>query len=203
MNIVIAGQDVFAARAYSTLRAMDGITISAAFVDPPGDYAEWVEHDGIPAAPLATVRHITVAAPFIREAKADVLVLANVPFLIPKPVIDAPSWGTLCYHPSLLPRHRGRDAVKWTLAMGDTETGVTIFRADGGMDTGPIVWQRSCPIPKGVSPGGLYYRTLVPLGIDALVHSVAAVRDGQVWLREQDETRATYEPPMVLETAAD
>lgn len=204
MNVILAGDGAIAALSYRALSALDGVTVSAALFTGDGDLPAYVENDGIPSATLTTLRHTSAAIPFL--AGADLLVMANVPFIVPKAVLDTPRFGTLCFHPSLLPRHRGIDAVKWTLEMGDTETGSTVFLADGGMDTGPIIWQRSCPVPAGISPGGLYYRHLVPLGVEGIVASVADIRDGIAVFTEQDETRATYEPPFAtpaLHKAAD
>lgn len=195
MNVVLAGDGPIAAHAYRAIGALERVSVAAVLCGQDGDLPALVEHDGIPSAAVSTLRYPMVAAPFLRAAKCHLLVLANVPVIVPPSVLDEPYHGALCFHPSLLPRHRGRDAVKWTLVMGDTETGVTIFRPDGGIDTGPIVEARSCPVPPGISAGRFYYGTLVPMGVDALCAAVAAVRDGTATFTPQDEALATYEPP--------
>ncbi len=60
---------------------------------------------------------------------------------IPMEVVNYPKNKSICYHPSLLPRHRGASAISWTLIEGDTKGGFTIFWPDDGLDTGPILLQ--------------------------------------------------------------
>lgn len=76
-----------------------------------------------------------------REEPFDLVILANVLRILGKDEIANPRLGVLCFHPSLLPRHRGSDAVYWTLKMGDRRTGITWFWIDEGVDTGPIAAQ--------------------------------------------------------------
>ena len=61
-------------------------------------------------------------------------------------VINYPSKGSICYHPSLLPRHRGASSINWTLIEGDSEAGFSVFWPDDGLDTGPILLQRSVKV---------------------------------------------------------
>lgn len=130
----------------------------------------------------------------VEERPYDLIVLANVTRILKAPEIAEAGIGVLCFHPSLLPRHRGGDAVYWTFKMGDTETGVTWFWVDEGIDTGPIAIQGSVPIPAESSPGRLYYGTLVPLGAKLLDELLAQLESGQRPSVVQDESRATYEP---------
>ena len=71
---------------------------------------------------------------------------------IPMDIINSPKHKSICYHPSLLPRHRGASAISWTLIEGDTKGGFSIFWADDGLDTGPILLQRECDIKGRDSP---------------------------------------------------
>jgi methionyl-tRNA formyltransferase len=102
--------------------------------------------------------------------------------------------GVLCFHPSVLPRHRGGDAVYWTFKMGDTTSGVTWFWVDEGIDTGPIAIQESVPLPADSSPSKLYYETLVPLGARLFEALLAKLEHGERPSTPQDESLATYEP---------
>jgi methionyl-tRNA formyltransferase len=197
VNVVLAGNGPIAAGAYRAINALAGVSVVAAAYDGDGDLPAYVEYDGTPSVVLSTLRYPRIAPPWLRAFRADLLVLANVSFLIDPVILNTPAHGSLCFHPSLLPRHRGKDAVRATLTAGDTEAGVTIFRPDAGADTGPIVWQRSCPVPPDVSPGRLYYGSLVPLGIEGIAHAVAAVRDGRAWERPQTA------PAPALHEAAD
>lgn len=124
----------------------------------------------------------------------DLLLLANVRRIVPQEELGIPRIGALCFHPSLLPRHRGYDAVWWTLEMGDTETGVTWFWPNNYIDAGPIAIQKACAIPPGVSAGRLYYSTLVRLGVQALEEVLPMLERGEKPMIAQDESKATYEP---------
>ena len=72
--------------------------------------------------------------------------MAFVTLIVPAEILSAPAHGTIQYHPSLLPRHRGRSAVNWPIIKGETETGLTVFWPDGGIDTGDVLLQRATPI---------------------------------------------------------
>jgi methionyl-tRNA formyltransferase len=131
----------------------------------------------------------------VDEQPYHLQILANVTRILSVKELESAMFGTLCFHPSLLPRHRGRDAVYWTLQMGDTETGVTWFWIDKGIDTGPIAIQHAVHVPEDTSPGRLYYQTLVPLGIELLEELLPRLACGDIPREIQDERLATYEPP--------
>jgi methionyl-tRNA formyltransferase len=121
--------------------------------------------------------------------------MAFVQEFISRAVLDLPAHGTIQYHPSLLPRHRGRSAINWAIIQGETRTGASIFWPDEGMDTGPVLLQREVEIGPDDTVGSLYYEKLYPVGIDALLDSVKLVAAGQAPKLAQDESQATYERP--------
>lgn len=128
-------------------------------------------------------------------AHADVLLLANYTRMVKADVRALPRHGALCFHPSPLPRHRGRDAVYWTVKMGDPTCGVSWFWIDDGIDTGDVAAVTEIARPPEMRARDLYEEVLVPLGerlLDAIL--VEMVR-GFVPRYTQDESRATYEPP--------
>jgi methionyl-tRNA formyltransferase len=130
----------------------------------------------------------------VAERPYELIVLANVTRILKAPEIAEAGLGVLCYHPSLLPRHRGGDAVYWTFKMGDTESGATWFWVDEGIDTGAIAIAASVPIPAESSPAKLYYETLVPLGARLFEELLEQLERGERPSVVQDESRATYEP---------
>jgi methionyl-tRNA formyltransferase len=130
----------------------------------------------------------------VDERPYELIVLANVTRILKAPEIAEAGLGVLCFHPSLLPRHRGGDAVYWTFKMGDSETGSTWFWVDEGIDTGPIAIQASVRIPGDSSPGKLYYETLVPLGAKLFEELLEKLERGERPSIPQDESKATYEP---------
>ncbi|CAI5786160.1 mitochondrial 10-formyltetrahydrofolate dehydrogenase [Podarcis lilfordi] len=108
-------------------------------------------------------------------------------------VIDSPKHGSIIYHPSILPRHRGASAINWTLIQGDKKAGFTIFWADDGLDTGPILLQRECDVAPNDTVDDLYNRFLFPEGIKAMVEAVQLIADGKAPHITQPEEGATYE----------
>jgi methionyl-tRNA formyltransferase len=132
----------------------------------------------------------------------DLGVMAFVTQILPERVLSLPRYGTIQYHPSLLPRHRGRTAIAWAIAQGDLTTGVTVFWVDEGIDTGPILLQRKVPIGPDDTTASLYFNTLLPLGVEALVEATKLVREGRAPRIPQDESLATYEHPFGDEHAS-
>ena len=121
-------------------------------------------------------------------------ILAFVTDIIPPRYLEAPTRGTICYHPSLLPRHRGGSAINWAIIMGDRRTGLTIFWPDGGIDTGPILLQKEIAVGPEDTTGSLYFNHLFPMGIEAILESVQLIGENRAPKVPQDEASATYEP---------
>ena len=131
--------------------------------------------------------------PVRQPGDADVAIAPRLTRILKQDDLQAPRMGTLIFHPSLLPRHRGVDAVKQTLAAGAAFTGVTWFWADEGIDTGEVAEQQVVGIPRGVSAGKLYHEVLVPAGVVASRRVWAQLVMGYARRVGQDETCATYE----------
>ena len=125
----------------------------------------------------------------------DVLLLANYTRLLKADDRARPAVGALCFHPSPLPRHRGRDSVYWTVKMGDPTCGVSWFWIDAGIDTGDVAGVVEVPRPDDVRPRELYEETLVPLGEMLLDGLLGQFKLGVFPRQKQDESLATYEPP--------
>ena len=125
---------------------------------------------------------------------AELNVLAYVTMILPPEVVDAPRHGSLCFHPSLLPRFRGGAAIPWQIILGEKESGVTVFRPDAGVDTGPIVVQKGgVEIGPTTTAATLYYQDLYPLGVEALCEAVELVARGEAEPRPQDDSQATFQ----------
>jgi methionyl-tRNA formyltransferase len=124
---------------------------------------------------------------------ADLCVMAYVTLIVPEEILNLPTHGTIQYHPSLLPRHRGPSSINWPIIQGDTRTGLTIFWPDNGLDTGPILLQKEVEIRDTDTLGTLYFERLYPMGVAALLEGVDLVRAGKAPKIVQDESRSTYE----------
>jgi methionyl-tRNA formyltransferase len=126
--------------------------------------------------------------------RADLNVLAFVTMILPPEIVDAPRLGSLCFHPSLLPKFRGGNALAWQIIAGEREAGVTVFKPDAGVDTGPIVVQKGpVPILPHHTAASLYFESLYALGVDAMVEAVARVANGSASYTPQDEARASFQ----------
>jgi len=128
------------------------------------------------------------------ELGAELNVLAYVTAIIPPEIVDAPVHRSLCFHPSLLPRFRGGNAIPWQIILGEQETGVTVFQPDAGVDTGPILVQKGgVAIQPTDTAATLYYRELYPLGVEAVCEAVARIDRDRADFLPQDESRATFQ----------
>ena len=131
----------------------------------------------------------------LKKLRPDLVVLAFVTDILPKGLLGLPTIGTICYHPSLLPRHRGASGINWAIIQGDTRTGLTILWADEGIDTGPVLLQKEVEIGPDDTTGSLYFNVLFPMGIEAILEAVELIKKGKAPRILQDDSKATYEPP--------
>jgi len=112
---------------------------------------------------------------------------------VPEAVRDAPTYGTFQYHPSLCPEHRGPSSINWPIAMGKTHTGLTIFWPDDGLDEGPIMLQKTCPIGPDETLGDVYFNKLFPMGVDAMMEGLDMVKAGVIIKHDQRLDDGSYE----------
>ncbi len=198
MRIVLIGQAAFGAKVLEALVAK-GEEVVAAFTLPdrakgrPEPVRVAAETHDIAVFQPQTYRSDEVFDQY-RQTAPELTVMAFVTPIIPARYLELPTRGTINYHPSLLPRHRGASAINWAVIMGDTKTGLTIFWPDAGIDTGPILLQKEVAIGPEDTTGSLYFNHLFPMGIEALVEAVEQVKNGTAPRLVQDESRATYEP---------
>jgi len=129
------------------------------------------------------------------DLRPDLVILAFVTDIITETLLDIPPLGTICYHPSLLPRHRGASGINWAVIQGDTRTGLTILWVDKGIDTGPILLKKEIDIGPEDTTGSLYFNSLFPLGIEAIAEAVDLIKSGKAPIIPQDDSLASYEPP--------
>lgn len=129
----------------------------------------------------------------IASLKPDLGVMAYVTLFVPEEILNLPTHGTIQYHPSLLPLHRGPSSINWPIIFGETKTGLTIFWPDNGLDTGPILLQKEVEIGPDDTLGSVYFDKLFPMGVQAMLEAVDLVRNGQAPKIKQDESKATYE----------
>jgi len=198
LRIILIGQAAFAEKALETL-VSHGEEIVHVFAppDPPSGRPDPLKAKalelGLPLSQPASFRG-DAAFEHFKSLNADLAIMAFVTIIVPERILYAPRFKSICFHPSLLPRHRGASAINWAIIQGDAETGVTWFWPDKGIDTGPILIQRRVPVAEGDTTGSLYFNRLFPLGIETMIEAVDLIRAGKAPATTQDERLATYEP---------
>lgn len=200
MRIVVHGQQAFGRAVLEKLLARDAageqIVAVCTAPDKPGKPDD-------PLKALALERGIPVHQPaswktpqaleLMRSFDADLCLMAYVLLFVPEAVLNAPRLGSIQYHPSLLPMHRGPSSINWPIAMGATETGLTIFWPNDGLDEGPVLLQKTCAIGPDETLGDVYFNKLFPLGVDAMLESLELVKAGGAPRIAQDLSRGSYE----------
>jgi len=198
MRIALIGQAVFGAEVLKGL-VQQGQEVAGVFCPPDrGGKADPLKEAAAQAGvPVFTPSHMRDQEAYEQMVKlnADLGVLAFVSDIVPSRVFNAPKLGSICYHPSLLPKYRGLSAINWAVLSGETETGFTIFWVDKGIDTGDILLQKKVEIGPDETTGAVYFDKLFPLGVQGVLDAVALVAQGQAPRIPQDHSQATYDPP--------
>ncbi len=197
-KILLFGQAKFGERVFAGLRER-GHEILAVAVPPPRagrppDPLEQAAREaGVPVISRRSYKDEEVVR-LLEPERADLGVLAYVTQIIPRRILDAPKFASVCFHPSLLPAYRGGSAINWQIIRGETRGGVTLFRPDDGIDSGPIYLQRELEIGPDDSAGSYYYGKVFDVGVEATLEAVELILSGRAEAVPQDETRATYDP---------
>jgi len=205
MRIVVHGQQAFGKAVLEALLKR-GDQVVAVYVAPekpgqkPDPLKEAAVAAGLPVYQPASYRKPEVWDEF-RALKPDLQVMAFVTLFVPEDFLNIPTHGSIQYHPSLLPAHRGASSINWPIILGEKETGLSIFWPDNGLDTGPVLLQKKTPISSTDTLGSVYFDRLFPMGVDAMLESVDLVKAGKAPRIAQDERLATYEGKCTAETA--
>ena len=198
MKIAFIGQQEFGKAALEAFLAR-GDEVAGVFCMPekpgakPDALREAAQALGLPVFQFASLRSSAAQGRRCANCDADLGVMAYVLQFAPQDFVNIPRHGTIQYHPSLLPRHRGPSSINWPIALGETQTGLSIFRPTDGLDEGPVILQKSCPIGPDETLGELYFNKLFPMGVAALLEAADLVSAGRHEERVQDESQASYE----------
>ena len=197
MRIIVNGQQAFGRAVLEALldRGEDVVGVFTApdrAGTPPDPLKECALERGLPVFQPRSFRQARVHDA-MRDLKPDLGVMAYVTLFVPEEALDIPTLGTIQYHPSLLPMHKGPSAINWPIIFGETKTGLSIFWPDDGLDTGPILLQKEIAIGPDDTLGSVYFNHLFPLGVDAMIEAVDQVRAGQAPKIEQDPDAGSYE----------
>ncbi len=202
-RIVFAGTPAFAATVLRGLLQHPQAVIPAVYTRPDRPAGRGLRLAETPVKILARQAGIAVRDPPSLKSAAeqaelarllpDLMVVVGYGQILPQAVLDIPARGCINLHASILPRWRGAAPIAAAILAGDAETGVTLMRMTAGLDTGPVLHERRCPIAPGDTAGDVHDR-LANLAKQTLIETLPALLAGCLVEQPQDERRATYAP---------
>ncbi len=188
IRIILCGQRSFGAAVFRMLNERPGVEISAVYA-PLGDKLAGVaELFNTPLKQAGTLNSRTM------PQDCDLLIAAHSHDFVSSAVRNRLRIGAIGYHPSLLPLHRGRDAVRWTIHDRDRVTGGTVFWLSDTVDGGPVAAQEWCFVRPDDDASSLWRRELFPLGLRLLSRVLDDIERGELAMRPQSPELATWEP---------
>lgn len=195
MRIAIIGQQDFGKAALEAFLAR-GDDVAVVFCAPekgrPDPLRLAAEAKGVPVHQFPKLTD-PAALEALRTADVQVGVMAFVTQFVPQDFCNIPAFGTIQFHPSLLPLHRGASSMSWSIICGRTETGFSIFRPTDGLDEGPVILRRAVKIEPEDTLGSLYFGKIFPMGVAGLVEVAEMVVAGKAPALAQYEPDAGYE----------
>ena len=205
MRIALIGQAAFGADVLKGL-IQQGQEVVGVFCPPDRGSKTDPLKDAALAAAIPVYQPPRMKDPQAYEQMAaltpDLAVLAFVTDIVPGKVLAIPKLGSICYHPSILPKYRGASAINWAVINGERESGLTIFWVDEGIDTGDILLQKKVEIGPNETTGELYFNKLYQLGVEACLEAVDLIAQGKAPRIPQDHSLGTYDPPCDEKVAA-
>ncbi len=198
MRLIVMGQQAFGKDVLARLLDEGRDEVVAVYCEPdregkPVDpIKEFALEKGLPVYQPAHFRD-QADLDQLAEHKADLMIMAFVNVFVPEAARDTPRMGSICFHPSLLPLHRGPSAVNWPIIMGRKESGFSWFYPSDGLDEGDVLLMWKCPIGPDDTVIDLYFKKIYPAAVDSALEVVDLYRSGNPPHIEQDESQATYE----------
>lgn len=207
MRIAFMGTPDFAVPTLEALLAA-GHDVAAVYTQPPRPAGRGKALQPSPVQKCAEAAGIEVRSPVSLKGAAEqeafaaldleAAVIAAYGLILPEPILQAPEFGCLNVHASILPRWRGAAPVQRAILAGDMRTGVTIMQMEKGLDTGPMM--AVVPTEIGRKTAGELTAELARIGADLMVHVLGRL-PGQVGRMKQDDARATYAPKIEKQEA--
>lgn len=209
MNIVFAGTpDIAATCLQALLDAQHNVV--AVYTQPDRPKGRGKHCQASPVKALAEKHGIAVYQPLslkgeaeqavFKSLDADIMVVVAYGLIIPKAILNAPKWGCINAHTSLLPKYRGAAPVQRAILHGETHTGVSIMQMDAGVDTGPVLMSLDCAIEKEDTSETLLEK-LSALAARALLTTLSAFIAGDVKPLPQDPALASHAAKLTKEEA--
>jgi methionyl-tRNA formyltransferase len=200
MRVVFMGTPEFAAHLLKEIVAR-GHEIVAVYTQPPRPAGRGMaerksavhllaESLGLPVCAPKSLKSAEAQADFA-ALESDVAVVAAYGLLLPQPILDAPRYGCLNLHGSLLPRWRGAAPIQRAIMAGDAESGVMVMKMEAGLDTGPVALTAKTPIDAETTAGGLHDR-LAELGAPLMADALDLLAKGELQFTPQSDEGACY-----------
>ncbi|WP_425046722.1 methionyl-tRNA formyltransferase [Primorskyibacter sp. S87] len=198
MRLIVMGQQAFGKDVLEKLLDTGTDEVVAVYCEP--------DKEGKPVDPIkdfALEKGLPVHQPAnfddqaaldqLASFNADLMVMAFVNVFVPEAARDTPTHGSICFHPSLLPLHRGPSAVNWPIIMGSTKSGYSWFYPSDGLDEGDSLLQWECEIGPNDTVIDLYFKKIYPHAVDSVLTVCDLFRNGNPPRIVPDESQATYE----------
>lgn len=151
---------------------------------------EMAERFGIPVLTPSSLRTADAADAF-RAFDADLAVVVAYGMILPPEILEAPRFGCINLHASLLPRWRGAAPIQRAIMAGDAESGVCVMQMEAGLDTGPVGMCERLAIGPEMTAGELH-DALSALGADLSIRAIAAMERDSLGFTPQPEDGVTY-----------
>jgi len=201
MRVVFAGTPEFSAKHLEALIDAPNVDIVGVYTQPDRQSGRGKKVAQSAVKQVALTHGLPVFQPLnfkrtedidqLEALQCDVMVVVAYGLLLPQAVLDAPRFGCINVHASILPRWRGAAPIQRAIEAGDSETGVTIMQMEAGLDTGPMLLKTHLPIEADDTAQSLHDK-LAQQGGDALKEAVDGLAAGTLSAEVQDDNLANY-----------
>ena len=198
MRLIVMGQQAFGKDVLAKLIETGADEVVAVYCEPDKEgkavdpIKEFALEQGLPVHQPANFND-QAALDTLAGISADLMVMAFVNVFVPEAARDTPTHGSICFHPSLLPKYRGPSAVNWPIIMGDTKSGFSWFYPSDGLDEGDSLLQWECEIGPDDTVIDLYFKKIYPVAVESVLEVCDLFRAGNPPHIVPDEAQASYE----------
>ena len=179
----------------------NNFNVVAVYTQPPRPRDRGMEIKPSPIQVFAEINQIPLNIPSslnsseeinkFKHLKSDLVVVMGYGIFLPKSFLEVPIFGCINVHLSLLPKWRGASPVEYSLLSGESETGVTIFKLNNKLDSGPIITSKKCEITDSITKIQLQEK-LNNIGSKLLIETLPYYFSEKFELQSQDNSKATY-----------
>jgi methionyl-tRNA formyltransferase len=198
MRLIVMGQKAFGRACLEKILDAGQDEVVAVYCAPEKEgkgadpLKEFALSKGLPVHEPANL-NVEPTLETLRSHDADLMVMAYAITFVPETARNIPRFGSICFHPSLLPRHRGPSAVNWPIIWGENRSGFSWFYPTDGLDEGDLALTWECEIGPDDTVIDLYFKKIFPAGVESVLQVCDLFRSGKPPRVAQEEAAATYE----------